>query len=53
MGGDILNLYFKEVSRHKLLTREEEVDLSKKIEKGDEIARGKMIQSNLRLAISE
>tara|TARA_R110002110_G_scaffold395438_1_gene609997 strand:- start:2353 stop:3093 length:741 start_codon:yes stop_codon:yes gene_type:complete len=40
------------VSQHKLLTREEEVMLSQKIEKGDMLARQKMIESNLRLAIS-
>ena len=44
--------YFKDVGRHKLLTREEEVTLSQKIEKGDMLARQQMIESNLRLAIS-
>ena len=44
--------YFKDVSRHKLLTREEEVVLSQRIEKGDMLARQEMIESNLRLAIS-
>ena len=44
--------YFKDVGKHKLLTREEEVELYKKIEKGDLLAREKMISSNLRLAIS-
>ena len=47
-----LDRYFKEVGAHDLLTREEEVQLAKAIEKGDESARAKMIQSNLRLAIS-
>ena len=47
-----LSAYFNDVGRHRLLTREEEVSLSKKIEKGDTAARAKMIESNLRLAIS-
>jgi len=44
--------YFKEVGKTKLLTRDEEVSLAKRIEKGDNLARSKMIESNLRLAIS-
>ena len=47
-----LESFFKDVGKHKLLTREEEVALSKRIEKGDKQARDKMIESNLRLAIS-
>ena len=47
-----LDPYFKDVGRTKLLTREEEVSLSQRIEKGDMIARQTMIESNLRLAIS-
>jgi len=50
--SDILTAYFKDVSRYKLLTREQEITLSQKIEKGDKHARELMIQSNLRLAIS-
>ena len=44
--------FFKDVGRTNLLTREEEVALSKRIEKGDRRARDRMIQANLRLAIS-
>ena len=47
-----LDSYFKDVSRTRLLTREEEVSLSQRIEKGDSRARSIMIESNLRLAIS-
>jgi RNA polymerase primary sigma factor len=42
----------KDAGRRPLLTREQEVELSKKIESGDEKARQIMIESNLRLAIS-
>jgi len=47
-----LDAYFKDVGKTRLLTREEEVSLSKRIEKGDMKARSIMIESNLRLAIS-
>jgi len=47
-----IDAYFKDVSKTNLLTREEEVILSKRIEKGDQQARSIMIESNLRLAIS-
>ena len=47
-----LSLYLKDVSKGSLLSREEEVCLSQKIEKGDQAARDEMVESNLRLAIS-
>jgi len=47
-----LDNYFQDVGQHALLTREEEVVVAKAIEAGDKYARDKMIQSNLRLAIS-
>ena len=51
MSGN-LQQFFTEVGKTDLLTREEEVVLSKLIEKGDKRARDHMIQANLRLAIS-
>jgi RNA polymerase primary sigma factor len=50
--SNLLKTYFNEVGRSKLLTREEEVSLSKRIEQGDKLARAKLIESNLRLAVS-
>lgn len=47
-----LDSYFKSAARHPLLTREQEVELAKKIEAGDKRAKDLMIESNLRLAIS-
>ena len=44
--------YFRDILDEPLLTREEEVELAKRIEKGDERAREKLINSNLRLVIS-
>lgn len=49
---ETLQAYFKQVGKTKLLTREDEVMLSQKIEKGDRRARDRMIRANLRLAIS-
>lgn len=47
-----LSAFFSEVGKHDLLTKEQEVELSQLIEKGDKAARDRMISSNLRLAIS-
>lgn len=44
--------FFESVGKTDLLTREEEVELSKLIEKGDQKARDRMIRANIRLAIS-
>ena len=52
MISKTIDLYFKSISKKRLLTREEEVELAKRIEKGDKEARRIMIESNLRLAIS-
>ncbi len=49
---DNLQRFFKAVGETNLLTREEEVELSKRIEKGDMRARDRMIRANIRLAIS-
>jgi RNA polymerase primary sigma factor len=51
MASD-LKTFFKSVGKTPLLTREEEVELSKRIEKGDRRARDHMIRANIRLAIS-
>ena len=51
-AGDSLQLFLADVGRHKLLTASEEVTLAKRIEKGDLIAKRKMIESNLRLVVS-
>lgn len=49
---DTLKVFFKDVGKTDLLTRDEEVQLAKRIESGDRRARDKMIQANIRLAIS-
>ena len=49
---DALQLFLREAGRHPLLTAAQEVELAKKIERGDRQAKQRMIQSNLRLVVS-
>src|SRR6478736_4094655 len=49
---DALQLFLREAGRHALLTAAQEVELSKRIERGDLDAKQRMIQSNLRLVVS-
>ncbi len=49
---DAMSLFLQEVRRYPLLTRAEEVDLAKRIERGDLEAKGQLVNSNLRLVIS-
>ncbi len=49
---DALDLFFVELRRFNLLTASEEVTLAKSIENGDEQAKERMINSNLRLVVS-
>jgi RNA polymerase primary sigma factor len=49
---DSLQLFLNEVSRHPLLTAEEELDLARRIERGDFEAKERMVNSNLRLVVS-
>src|ERR687895_545547 len=51
-AGDSLQLFLADVGRHKLLTAHEEVTLAKRMEKGDLLAKRRMIESNLRLVVS-
>src|SRR6266498_1795736 len=49
---DALQLFLNEAGRYKLLTAQEEVELAKRIERGDKEAKDLMINSNLRLVVS-
>ena len=49
---DALGLFLNEIRRHPLLTAAEEVELSKRIEQGDPVAKERMINSNLALVVS-
>jgi RNA polymerase primary sigma factor len=49
---DALQLFLREAGRHPLLTAAQEVELAKRIERGDTNAKQHMIQANLRLVVS-
>jgi RNA polymerase primary sigma factor len=49
---DALQLFLRDAGRHPLLTAAQEVELAKRIERGDMDAKTRMIQSNLRLVVS-
>ena len=50
--ADSLQLFLNEIARYPLLTAAEEVELAKRIERGDREAKERMINSNLRLVVS-
>jgi RNA polymerase primary sigma factor len=50
-SDDAIKLYLKEIQATKLLTAQEERELAQRISKGDEVARNRMIESNLRLVV--
>jgi RNA polymerase primary sigma factor len=49
---DALQLFLNEIGRHRLLTPDEELELSRRIERGDLEAKERMINANLRLVVS-
>src|SRR4029079_9178881 len=49
---DSLDRYLHDISRHPLLTKEDEQRLAKLVEQGDPVAKRRMIESNLRLVVS-
>jgi RNA polymerase primary sigma factor len=49
---DALQLFLNEMGRYPLLTAQQEIELAKRIERGDQAAKDRMINSNLRLVVS-
>ncbi|MGI6539039.1 MAG: RNA polymerase sigma factor RpoD [Caldicoprobacterales bacterium] len=49
---DPVRMYLKEIGKVPLLTAEEEVELAKRMEQGDEMAKRKLVEANLRLVVS-
>ena len=49
---DSTKVYLREIGRHKLLNGREEIELARATRSGDELARRKLVQSNLRLVVS-
>ena len=49
---DPVRMYLKEIGKVPLLTAEEEIDLAKRMESGDEDAKKRLAEANLRLVVS-
>ena len=49
---DPVRMYLKEIGKVPLLSADEEIELAKKMEKGDEEAKKKLCEANLRLVVS-
>ena len=50
-AADLVTLYMRDAGREPLLTAEEEVELSDRVQQGDDRARDRMIRANLRLVV--
>ena len=51
LPSDLTRHFINRASRHKILTREQEVTLAKRIERGDEVAKRQLIENNMKLVI--
>src|SRR6476646_2191305 len=51
-SADALQLFLKDVGKVELLTAAQEVELAKRIERGDHRAKQEMVEANLRLVVS-
>ena len=52
VSTDALQLFLKDIGRVELLTAPQEIELAKRIERGDENAKRQMVEANLRLVVS-
>ena len=49
---DPVRMYLKEIGKVPLLSADEEIEIAKRMEEGDEAARKKLVEANLRLVVS-
>jgi RNA polymerase primary sigma factor len=49
---ELISGYFARIAKDKLLTHQEEIDLSKRVKRGDNAARKRLIEKNLKLVVS-
>jgi RNA polymerase primary sigma factor len=52
VSTDALQLFLKDIGKVELLTAPQEIELAKRIERGDERAKRQMVEANLRLVVS-
>jgi RNA polymerase primary sigma factor len=52
IGEDSVQLYLRSIGRIKLLSAKEEIELARRIARGDKVAKKRLIQANLRLVVS-
>src|SRR5215212_6832094 len=52
VSTDALQLFLKDIGKVELLTAPQEVELAKRIERGDDDAKREMVEANLRLVVS-
>ena len=52
IDDDSVRMYLREIGRIPLLSTQEEVQLAKRVEKGDKVAKKKLAEANLRLVVS-
>jgi RNA polymerase primary sigma factor len=50
--SDSLQIFLRDIAQRRLLTAAEEVELAKRIERGDQDAKNRMIEANLRLVVA-
>lgn len=49
---DCISKYFKDIKDFNVLSQEEEIELAKRVQNGDELAQAKLIEANLKFVIS-